>query len=42
MQLRVKVVWFEELKFNLHCSIFVLFEKKISNHRVIRFNRFVS
>jgi hypothetical protein len=23
-------VWFEELKFNEHCSIFVLFDKKIS------------
>jgi hypothetical protein len=27
---RLRGVWFEELKFNKHCSTFVLFDKKFS------------
>jgi hypothetical protein len=38
----IRVVWFEELKFNKHCSTFVLFDKNVSNLELIRLNRFVS
>jgi hypothetical protein len=41
-QMHVRGVWLEELKFNKHCSTFVLFDKKISNLGLIRLNRFVS
>jgi hypothetical protein len=30
-----KGVWFEELKFNQHCSTFVLFDKKVFNLRLL-------
>jgi hypothetical protein len=35
-------VWLEELKVNKYCSTFVLFDKKVFNLKLIRFNRFIS